>query len=85
MYEDERFTLVGVDGNAFSVMGYVLRCMRTCKLPKAEQDKYLEDAKSSDYNHLLAVSCEMIDRLNKEFDSSHDLNPLCEYGKEMDF
>lgn len=24
----EKYTLVGVDGNAFSIMGYVLKCMR---------------------------------------------------------
>jgi hypothetical protein len=82
---EERFTLVGVDGNAYSVMGYVTRCMRTCLKTKEEQDAYLKDAMSSDYNHLLAVSCEMIDKLNAENDSDKDLNPLCENIKEIDF
>ncbi len=85
MNENERFTLVGVDGNAFSVMGYVVSCMKTCKKSKAEQEAYVQDATSSDYNHLLAVSCEMIDKLNEECDSDHNLNPLCESDKEMDF
>jgi hypothetical protein len=40
--------------------------MRTCLKTKEEQDAYLKDAMSSDYNHLLAVSCEMIDKLNEE-------------------
>lgn len=82
---EERFTLVGVNGNAFSVMGYVTRCMRTCRKTKEEQDTYLKDAMSSDYNHLLAVSCEMIDKLNAENDSDKDLNPMCENIKEIDF
>lgn len=82
---EERFTLVGVDGNAYSVMGYVTRCMRTCRKTKDEQDAYLKDAMSSDYNHLLAVSCEMIDKLNAECDSDKDLNPMCENIKEIDF
>lgn len=82
---EERFTLVGVDGNAYSVMGYVQRCMRICHKSKEEQDAYIKDAMSSDYNHLLVVSCEMIDKLNEENDSDKDLNPLCENIKEIDF
>ena len=66
MEDEERYTLVGVDGNAFAVMGYVRRAMKRCRKTGAEIDAYSKDAMSSDYNHLIAVSIEMIDKLNEE-------------------
>ena len=59
------YDLVGVNGNAYSVMGYVARAMRECKKSKSEIEAYYKDAMSSDYNHLLAVSVAMIDALNE--------------------
>jgi hypothetical protein len=59
------YDLVGVNANAFNIMGYVARAMRECKKPKAEIDAYYADAKSADYDHLLAVSMEMVDKLNE--------------------
>lgn len=60
----EEYTLVGVDSNAFAIMGYVLLAMKDEGFSKEERDEYLEDAKSSDYDHLLCVSVEYIDRVN---------------------
>lgn len=60
------YDLVGIDGNAFSVMGYVVRAMREQGFTKEEQTAYKKDAMSSDYNHLLAVSSEMIDKCNEK-------------------
>lgn len=59
------YDLVGIDENAWSVMGYVTRAMRECRFSKEEQKAYQDDAMSGDYNHLLAVSVEMIDRCNE--------------------
>ena len=59
-----KYNLVGVDGNAYSVMGYVTRAMRQCGKTQDEIKAYQNDAMSSDYNHLLVVSCEMVDKLN---------------------
>lgn len=59
------YTLVGVDGNAFSIMGYVMSAMKRARLEKNDIDAYIKDATSSDYNHLLVVSCEMVDRVNE--------------------
>jgi hypothetical protein len=61
----EKYSLVGIDGNAFAVMAYVSTCMKYEHKTKDEIDAYLADAKSSDYNHLLCVSQEMIEQLNK--------------------
>ena len=59
------FTLVGVDGNAFSIMGYVCSAMESANMTNSDINAYTKDATSYDYNHLLAVSCKMIDRVNK--------------------
>lgn len=61
----KEYTLVGVDGNAFSVMGYVTAAMRERKFSKEEIDAYQAEAMSGDYNNLLAVSTECIDRCNE--------------------
>jgi hypothetical protein len=60
------FTLIGVDGNAFSVMGYVRNAMRTAGMSQTERDEYSKDAMSSDYSHLLVVSMDMIDKVNEK-------------------
>lgn len=64
----KHFDLVGIDGNAFSVMGYVAYAMKQCRFPKSEIDSYTKSAMSSDYNHLLSVSIDMIDKCNATHD-----------------
>lgn len=59
------YTLIGVDGNAYAVMGYVRTAMRHAEMSREDIDAYTKDATSSDYNHLLVVSCEMIDKVNE--------------------
>ena len=49
-------------------------------------DAYVKDATSSDYNHLVAVSCEMIDRVNEilglnDYDEDED-EYMDEYSEE---
>ena len=69
-YDDEdyteKYTLVGIDGNAYSVMGYVSQCMKNEGMSKEEIQNYRKDAMSGDYNNLLLVSQEMIDFLNEQ-------------------
>ena len=60
-----KYNLVGIDGNAFCVMGYVIRAMKECGFKKEEIDAYQKDAMSSDYNHLLCASVELIDCCNE--------------------
>jgi len=61
----EKYTLVGVDGNAFNIMGYVRGAMRACRFSADEISAYTKDAMSSDYNHLVFVSLNMIDKCNE--------------------
>ena len=59
------YSLVGVNGNAYVVMGYTQMAMKECNFSKEQQEAYLKDAMSSDYNHLLTVSNTQIAECNK--------------------
>lgn len=61
--KNTKYSLVGVDGNAYAIMVYVTCAMRECGKTMVEIDDYIKQAKSSDYNHL--VSEDMCDELNK--------------------
>jgi len=61
----KKYNLVGIDGNAYSVMGYVTNAMREQGFSKAERDEYLKKAMSSDYNNLLCVSMDYIEMCNE--------------------
>lgn len=61
-----KYNLVGVDGNAFSIMGYVKKAMKKEGKSQADIDGYLEEATSGDYSKLVSVSSAVIDKLNQE-------------------
>jgi len=48
-----KVTLVGEDGNAFSILGRCKRSMREAKLPDEAWKKFQEEATSGNYDHLL--------------------------------
>ncbi len=48
--------LTGEDGNAFAILGAVLRAMRRAGVPAAERDAFTAEATASDYDHLLATT-----------------------------
>lgn len=60
----KKFSLVGVDGNAFNVMAYVKTVMREVGFSKKERSEYVEDCMRGDYDRLLILSEDMIDRCN---------------------
>jgi hypothetical protein len=51
-----QFDLVGVDGNAFAVMGAVRRALRKAGNSKEVIAAYTEEAQTDDYDHLIQVS-----------------------------
>lgn len=59
-----KYNLVGIDGNAHSVMGYVCDAMRNEHIPESEIDRYLDEAMSSNYQHLLEVSVMVVEVCN---------------------
>jgi hypothetical protein len=61
-----KYSLIGVNGNVFSIMGYVKKAMRKEGKSQADIDGYLEEATSGDYSKLVSVSSDVIDKLNQE-------------------
>ena len=53
--------LIGQDGNAFAIMGRVKKALRRSGADKEYIDKYLSEATSGDYDHLLVVSMEYVE------------------------
>ena len=52
--------LYDIDGNAFAIMGAVTKAMRREGISQEEQDAYFKEARSGDYNHLLATTAEWV-------------------------
>lgn len=53
--EPVKLKLIGLDGNAFSLMGAFQRQARKEGRTKEQVDAVLQDCMSGDYNHLLCV------------------------------
>ena len=61
----KKYSLIGINGNAFCVMGYVSLAMQEVGMSKEEINQYILNAMSSNYDHLLSVSFDMINDCNK--------------------
>lgn len=57
-YLDITVELIGIDSNAFSILGACTRAMRKAHLTQSEIDTFMQEATSSNYDHLLATVCE---------------------------
>ena len=55
-YPQVNVQLVGLDGNAFSILGRAGKAAKTAGLDKAEIEEYMDEATSGDYNHLLSTT-----------------------------
>ena len=55
-YPDIEVELIGQDGNAFGILGSVMKQMRRAGLPSEEIDAYHTEATSGDYDHLLQTT-----------------------------
>ena len=68
----KKFSLVGVDGNAFSIMAYVKTAMREAGFSRKERSEYMEDCMRGDYDRLISLNVEMIERCNRRLGFSED-------------
>lgn len=59
-----KYDLVGVNGNAFSVMGYTANALKREGL-KEEAEKMYKEATSGDYSNLLMVCMKYVDMANR--------------------
>ncbi len=55
-----KVNLIGADGNAFNLMGLVVRAMRHNGCSKDDIDAFTNDAMSYDYDHLLVVCMQTV-------------------------
>ena len=60
--------LVGLDGNAWSIMGAVKRAMRQHGYSNQAQGEMTEDSMSGDYNHVLQTAMFWVDSPEDEED-----------------
>ena len=72
MMIDGKYSLVGVNGNAFAIMGYTAKAMRRTGFTKAEIDQMYKEAEESDYSHLICVCDGYIDKVNERLDEKED-------------
>lgn len=59
----EKYSLIGVDGNAFAIMGYTAKALRREGLG-AQIPEMQSKAMSGDYNNLICVCMEYVDMAN---------------------
>jgi len=52
-YPKIKVRLTDRDGNAFAILGRVMRALEKAGVDKAERDAFMAEATSSDYDHLL--------------------------------
>ena len=60
-YPNIRVQLVGEDGNAFAIIGRVIRAMRRAGVEQAQIDAFRAEAMAGDYDHLLATSMRWVE------------------------
>lgn len=58
-----KYDLVGVDGNAFAIMGYTARALKNEGLRDLVDEMY-DEAQSGDYDNLIRVCMGYIDSAN---------------------
>jgi hypothetical protein len=60
-YPDIQVRLVGEDGNAFAILGRVSKALKRAGVDRSDIDKFMAEAMSGDYNHLLRTCMAWVD------------------------
>lgn len=60
-YPHIRVRLTGKDGNAFAILGRVQEAMRRGKVPAEDVKKFMDEATSGDYDHLLQTCMQWVE------------------------
>ncbi len=53
--------LIGRDGNAFAIIGAARKALKEAGYSQEEVEQYTKEAKSGDYDHLLAVTMSWVE------------------------
>lgn len=68
---EDKYSLVGVNGNAFSVMGYTAQALKREGL-RDLVDEMHKEAMAGDYDNLLAVCMRYIDMANEKAEENDE-------------
>ena len=60
-YPEVKVQLVGSDGNAFAILGKVSKAMKRAGVAQTEVTKFMDEATSGDYDHLLQTCMTYVD------------------------
>jgi hypothetical protein len=60
-YPNVTVTLIGEDGNAFSILGKVQKALRKADVPDEQVREFFDEATSGDYDHLLQTAMAWVD------------------------
>ena len=66
------YSLVGVDGNAFALMGYTAKAMRKAGFTEEEIKGMYAEAESGDYYNLIAVCDDYVNKVNEKLGLTED-------------
>jgi len=59
-YNTPTVKLIGKNGNAFAVLGATVKALKLYGADKEYTDRYIDEAMSGDYDHLLGVTMEYV-------------------------
>ena len=59
--EKPKVKLIGIDGNAFAILGRVKRALAEAGYSREDVAKYVAEATAGDYDHLLQVTMNWVD------------------------
>lgn len=71
-YPNVKVKLVGQDGNAFAILGRTQRAMKAAGLTSEQIDEFMNEAKSKDYDNLLATVMKYVDVDDGDVEESDD-------------
>ena len=61
LHPDIEVQLTGNDGNAFAILGACRQAARRAGLEQSEIDKFMDEAREGDYDHLLRTCMKWFD------------------------
>jgi hypothetical protein len=76
--------LVGIDGNAFSIIGACVRAARKAKMPAEDIAMIQKEMTSGSYDHLLATAMKYFAVEGEEDEEEDDENYCEDCGSEID-
>jgi len=73
-YPEITVELIGQDGNAFAVLGAVTKALKRAGVSKEEQDEFMQEATSGDYDHLLRTVMRWVEVGGDELPSDDEVD-----------